>query len=318
MNDTLIVFSLGSLSVTAYAAILSVAVALALWGMHLLAKRAGLPADTALVYGLWALPLGLLGGRLLFVAFRWGTVVEELGFLQLFRLWDGGFALFGVVPGCVLAAVICKRRLLISATRIMDVAAPSAAFVLAIARFAELFTPQGVGLLVEEPTLQWFPLAVQNSYEEWVLPIFFFEGLAALVVAFLAFRALHSPKYRPFDAAACWLMGIGLTQAFLESMRFDDILRLGMVKPSQLTAMACVLGVALYWTVLSAKAGSPSRPILYRWVGIAVGIGICVGIEFGLDKSLIPNGILYAVMALSLAVIGILVRQLRPVPSPQS
>ena len=261
MTDPILMIPLGSLSITAYGLLLSVAVGAGLLWMRFTARRMELPADTAVRFGLWAIPLGLVGGRVLFVALHWSLVVNELGWQQIFRFWDGGFALFGVVPGCLLAAFFCARRMRRSTADLLDAAAPGAALTLALARFAECFTTQGVGLPVDSPALQWFPLAVQDSYGEWMMPVFFWEGVAALVIAWLATRALTGGRRRPGDAASVWLLWLGATQVLLESLRTDDLLRLGLVKISQLAAMACVLAAAIRWATLAVREGNPPRRI---------------------------------------------------------
>lgn len=311
MSDPLILFTFGPFSLTAYGLLLAVAAVAGLLWMNRSVHQIGLPSDTAVCFGLYAIPLGLIGGRALFVALRWSLLVDELGWTHIFRLWDGGFALFGVIPGCLVAAFLCARQLKCSTADVLDAAAPGAALALALARFAEFFTSQGIGLPIDLSTLQWLPLAIQDSYGEWVMPIFLWEGVAALVIAWLAAKALANPHRQPMDAAAVWLSGSGVSQILLESLRTDDILRLGLVKVSQLLAMACVLAVAIRWAVLYCRAGNPFRGVAGRCVGLLVGVAICVGIEFALDKASIPNSVLYLIMALTLAGMVVLTSQLR-------
>jgi len=311
MTDPIILTTLGQLPVSVYGLILAAGVGLGCLWMFLNTRHAGLPADTVVRFALWAIPLGLIGGRLLFVALRWSLIVNELGWEQIFRVWDGGFALFGVVPGCLLAALFCAHRMHISAADLLDTAAPGAALALAFARFAEFFTLQGIGRPVDTAAFQWFPLAIRDGYGDWLLPVFFWEGIAALIIAWLAARALRGKQRRPYDAVCVFLLGLGVTQVLLESLRTDDILRLGLVKVSQLAAMVCVLAVAVRWIVPAIHAKCASLRIGLCGAGILIGVGLCVGIEFGLDKSTIPNIILYLVMALVLAGIAALVGRLR-------
>ena len=301
MTDTILGLPIGILTITLYGLILSLAVSVGLLWVNFTAKHTQLRGDTAVRVGLWAIPLGLIGGRVLFIAVRWSLVVDELGWQQIFRFWDGGFALFGVIPGCLLAVVLCARQLRLRTADLLDAVAPGAALTLAIMRFAEYFTPQGLGPPMDTAALQWFPLAIQNSYGEWMIPVFFWEGLAALVMAGLSARALYSRHRKPFDAGSTWLLWLGVTQVLLESLRTDDLLRLGLVKVSQLAAMACVLGVAIRWAVSAYRAGNPGARIIAYCAGLLAGVGICIAIEFALDKTPIPNAILYLVMGLALA-----------------
>ena len=311
MTDPIILTTLGQLPVSVYGLILAVGAGLGFICIHGSARRLGLPADTAVRFGLWAIPLGLIGGRVLFVALRWSLIVNELGWRQIFRVWDGGFALFGVVPGCLLAAVFCARGLHVNTGDLMDAAAPGAALALAFARFGEVFTLQGIGRPVDWAALQWFPLAIRNGYGDWMIPVFLWEGMAALAIAWLAARALRNRQRKPYDALCVFLLGLGITQVLLESLRTDDILRLGMVKASQLAAMGCVLAVAVYrWIPALQMNHVRLRAGLYG-AGVLIGVAVCVGIEFGLDKSTIPNIVLYLVMALTLAGMAALIGRLR-------
>lgn len=311
MTDPVVLFTIGAFSITAYSLILLAAVVMGLLWMNHFVKKMSLPSDTAVCFGVYAIPLGLIGGRALFVAFRWSLLVDELGWTHIFRLWDGGFALFGVIPGCLLAAFFCAKRMECRVADVLDAAAPGAALALALTRFAELFTSQGIGLPVDTPALQWLPLAIQDSYGEWVMPVFLWEGIAALAVAWLAAKALHKPHRQPMDAASVWFLGVGVSQVLLESLRTDDILRMNLVKASQLFAMACVLAVAIRWVVQYCRAGKPFRNVAGRCAGLLVGVVLCVGIEFALDKASIPNNILYLIMALTLTGMVVLILQLR-------
>jgi phosphatidylglycerol---prolipoprotein diacylglyceryl transferase len=310
MSEQTILTTIGALPVTAYGLIIALAAGAGFLWMHWNARRIGLPADTAVRFGLWAIPLGLVFGRSLFVLLRWNLVVDVLGWQHIFMFWDGGFALFGVLPGCLLAAFCCARSMRFLTADILDAAAPGAALALGIARFAEVFTLQGVGRPVDLSALQWFPVAVQNSYGEWVTPVFFWEGAAALVIAWFAARALRNPRRAPLDATCVFLLGLGITQVLLESLRTDDILRLGLVKVSQLAAMTCVLAAAVRWAVPAIRAGK-FVPVCAYGAGLLAGVGLCTCIEYALDKTAIPNAVLYLAMALTLAIMAALVGRLR-------
>ena len=98
-----VLFSVFGMPVTYYA--LFVVLALALGLLFLLAeqKRAGLRGDTTEIFALLALPLGLIGARLFYCLCRLNLYLE-MGLINILRLWDGGYALWGAVGGAVAAA----------------------------------------------------------------------------------------------------------------------------------------------------------------------------------------------------------------------
>ena len=62
---------------------------------------------------LWAVPFGLIGGRLYHVMTDWRTYFgdEGLGFLAALRIWDGGLGIWGAVAlGGVGAWMGCRRH----------------------------------------------------------------------------------------------------------------------------------------------------------------------------------------------------------------
>ena len=161
---------------------------------------------------------------------------------------------------------------------LMDVAVPAALVTLAGLRFAEAATLNGVGAYMDNEALCWFPLAVQNTYGEYVLPVFFWEGLTALILAIVL---IARPKIRVGDVALSGAMLLGLTQVFWESLRADDFLRFGFVRVNQLWGLLlafCAIGVWL------ARAAKPFRQVLATAGVCVLCTGLMTGVMFGLDK----------------------------------
>ena len=70
----------------------------------------------------------------------------------------------------------------------------------------------------------------------------------------------------------------------------------------------CVLAVGIRWAVIAGKA---IRKIYAHLAGLIAGVGICTYIEFALDKTTIPNAVLYLAMAATLASMAALTYRLR-------
>ncbi len=269
-------------------------------------QKRHLPKDTALRYGLWAIPLAVTGARLFYCLVRLDYVFFEQEWSFIFSLWKGGFALYGALLGCLLAAFIFSRAAKVKAGDVLDCIAPGAALVIAGARFAESATTQGVGRLVEAEALQCFPFAVQNVYGEWVMPVFFYEGIVALAICFTVYRHLKRKNEKAGNTALLFLLFFGASQVLLESMREDDFLRWGFVKVSQLMSMGLVVIIAAIFGV-RIMAQKKRMPLAASgFFLLAAGVGSCVLIEFALDKSPIPNLYLYiAMMAILILMTGI-------------
>ena len=301
-----VLFEIFGLPVTLYAALLVCAFAAGLLLLHMNQRKAGLAADTAEIFALLALPLGLVGARVFYVLARL-PLYMEIGLGNVLRLWDGGFALWGAVGGAVVAAILTAKITKQSAVKLLDALAAPAALTIAIARFAEFASGEGIGLEVESELLQFFPLAVFDAeWEVWFYAIFMAEGIAALIIcALLQWKAFPCTG----DKAKVFLVLYCSAQILLESLRRDQFLRWLFVRVSQLTAVLVLGGLMFYalykWAKAAKEHRMPVKPLVINWVIFLLGVGICIAMEFAVDKSAdMPVWLCYCIMAVCCVAFG--------------
>lgn len=301
-----ILFDICGLPVTLYALLLVCAFAAGLLLMCVNQRKAGLRPDTTEIFALLALPLGLVCARLFYCLAR-VTLYMEIGLGNVLRLWDGGFALWGAVGGAVVAAILAAKITKQSAVKLLDAMAAPAALTIAIARFAEFASGEGIGLEVENELLQFFPLAVFDpEWEVWFFAIFMAEGIAALIICALL-QWKNFP--RTGDKAKLFLVLYCSAQILLESLRRDQFLRWLFVRVSQLTAVLVLGGLMFYALYKWVKAPKASRmavkPLVINWVIFLLGVGICIAMEFAVDKSAdMPVWLCYCIMAVCCVAFG--------------
>jgi prolipoprotein diacylglyceryl transferase len=103
---------------------------------------------------LWAVPFGLIGGRLYHLATDWRTYFGEggAGPVAALRIWDGGLGIWGAVAlGGVGAWIACRRRG-IPLPAFGDAIAPGIVLAQAIGRLGNYFNQELFG---RETTLPW-------------------------------------------------------------------------------------------------------------------------------------------------------------------
>jgi phosphatidylglycerol:prolipoprotein diacylglycerol transferase len=259
--------------------------------------------DAALVFGVFAIPLGIIGARVVFCLVRISFIAGEYG-LSFVVNAPGGFSLMGAVLGVAAAAVITARIVHKPRAYVMDIAAPSAMLTLAAARFGEAFTTDGIGRFTENPWFARIPFAVPHAdfTDEWHVAVFIWEGLAALAIAVVGaiiFRRNSSKQIRHGDAAATAATLFAASQILLESLREDSFLRFGFVRLNQLLCVALIICAAVFWL-----RGAGARRVWVVACGLAACVGALVRIEFALDKSTMNNNILYGIMVAVLVVIA--------------
>lgn len=301
-----VLFSLFGMPVTLYA--LCVVAALAL-GLLLLAwqqKKHHLRADTAEVFALLALPLGLVGARLFYCLSRL-AIYMDMGLANILRLWDGGYALWGAVGGAVLAALLTAKITKQSAPRLLDALSAPAALVIALCRIAELTNGEGIGMEVYNPVFQRFPFAVFDAdWEVWFWAICMLEAAAALVILIVL---LAKKPGKSGDHAKLLMILYCSSQILLESLRRDQFLRWLFVRVSQLTAVLVLGGLmfwALYrWAKTPADKRMPKKQLILNWVIFLACVGICIGMEFAVDKAaFMPVWLCYTIMGVCCVIFG--------------
>lgn len=284
---------MGSFHVTAYGICIAMAAAISLAASY--AGMRKLQNSAWEIFAVWCLPLALLGARLFYVIARFSYVVDLFGAGYILRLWEGGYAFWGAAGGCALAGAICARRTGLRAGEILDAAAPSLLLALALCRFAEYFSGQGIGLLVEDEALQFFPLSVVNQYGEWYFAVFIGEGITAVLVCILCVRRIR--KHQAFVS----LVLIAAAQIVWESIRRDDFLRWGFVRVSQLTAAAVLFVILSVLCVRRLKSGEKLSRTVFRFIVFILLTGVCVALEFAMDKTPLPYGWAWLIMAAAAA-----------------
>lgn len=141
------VWHLGWLPIRAYALFIIIGIVVALIiGDRRWAARGGEPG---VIYdiALWAVPFGLVGGRLYHVMTDWKTYFGDdgAGFVAALKIWDGGLGIWGAVAlGGVGAWIGCRRRG-IPLPAFGDAIAPGIILAQAIGRLGNYFNQELYG-----------------------------------------------------------------------------------------------------------------------------------------------------------------------------
>ena len=148
------VWHIGPIPLRAYALFIIIGIIAALLiGDRRWAARGG---ERGVIYdiALWAVPFGLIGGRLYHLATDWRTYFGEggAGPIAALRIWDGGLGIWGAVAlGGVGAWIACRRRG-IPLPAFGDAIAPGIVLAQAIGRIGNYFNQELFG---RETTMPW-------------------------------------------------------------------------------------------------------------------------------------------------------------------
>jgi prolipoprotein diacylglyceryl transferase len=148
------VWHLGPVPIRAYALCIIIGIVVALLiGDRRWEARGG---ERGVIYdiALWAVPFGLIGGRLYHLATDWRTYFGEsgAGLGAAIRIWDGGLGIWGAVALGGLGAWIGCRRRGIPLAAFADAVAPGIVLAQAIGRLGNYFNQELFG---RETTVPW-------------------------------------------------------------------------------------------------------------------------------------------------------------------
>ena len=197
-----------------------------------------MPLDLAL----YALPFAIVGARLYYCIFNG---VDS--FLQIFKVWEGGMAIYGGVIGGFFGVLLCCKIKKYSLLQSCDIAAPCLILGQAVGRIGCYFAGCCYGIETKNPTLQIFPISVEIN-GVWHLATFFYEAILNLIGFVILIIITAKTKNKGYVTAGYFII-YGLVRAVLEQFRDPlESLMIGTsgIKVSQLLSIILVfIGVAI-------------------------------------------------------------------------
>jgi len=201
-----------------------------------------------------AVPAAIICGRLYFVIFYDSGGDPNPYFQdpsQIFRIRDGGIAIYGAVIGAVLAAFIyAKIRKRAKFTNLVDLSALGLLVGQAIGRWGNYVNREVFGY---ETTVPWRMGLTVGDTTIYVHPTFLYESLWN-VAGFLLLHFYFRNGRRKYSGQVflAYLGWYGLGRFFIEGIRTDSLL-IGGLPVSQLLAAFCVVGAVLIHLIMRRR-----------------------------------------------------------------
>ncbi|KUJ54414.1 prolipoprotein diacylglyceryl transferase [Streptomyces albus subsp. albus] len=264
------VINLGPIPLRGYAFCIILGVFAAVWlgGRRWVARggQVGTVADIAV----WAVPFGLIGGRLYHVITDYELYFSEgRDWVDAFKIWQGGLGIWGAIAfGAVGAWIGCRRRG-IALPAYADAIAPGIAFAQAIGRWGNWFNQELYG----KPTdLPWALKIDADSDAGHIAgtyhPTFLYESLWCVGVALLVIWADRRFTLGHGRAFALYVAAYTVGRFWVEYLRVDDAHHVLGMRLNNWTAIIVFLAAVAYM-VISAKLRPGREAVVER--GVASG-----------------------------------------------
>ncbi|WP_328325558.1 MULTISPECIES: prolipoprotein diacylglyceryl transferase [unclassified Streptomyces] len=246
------VVHLGPIPLRGYAFCIIIGVFVAVWyGNKRWVARGG-SAGTVADIAVWAVPFGLVGGRLYHVITDYELYFSSgRDWVDAFKIWQGGLGIWGAVAlGAVGAWIGCRRRG-IPLPAWADTLAPGLAFAQAIGRWGNWFNQELYGKPTDLPwalKISAGPDRVAGTYH----PTFLYESLWCVGVGLLVIWAGRRFQLGHGRAFALYVASYCVGRAWIEHMRVDYAHRILGLRLNDWTALVMFL-LAVTYLVVSAK-----------------------------------------------------------------
>ncbi|GAA4680296.1 prolipoprotein diacylglyceryl transferase [Frondihabitans cladoniiphilus] len=255
-------FDIGPLTVHFYALCILVGIVIAIVLTNGRLKRRGVESGVILDIAIWAVPIGLIGGRLYHVVTHpHDYFYAGANLWNVFAIWEGGLAIFGSILAGTLGAYIGCRRAKVDFVTFADALMPGLLLAQAFGRLGNYFNQELYG---SPTTLPW-GLQISTSSPAYPAglpagtlfqPLFLYEMVWNIIGALLIMALGRRIAFKRGQVLASYLVWYGCARAVLESLRLDptEFYFLGLKINEDIAILMAIVGVVLF--VIQGRRGT--------------------------------------------------------------
>lgn len=267
----------GSLRIHAYALCILAGIVVGLWLTSVRWNKRGTPEGSLWDIAIWAIPFGIIGGRLYHVFSSpdayFGPGFDGTGDLSLIpQIQRGGLGIWGAVLLGAVGAWIGCRRAGVKLTAFLDAAAPGLLLAQAVGRWGNYFNQELFG---GPTTLPWgLQIDAENANfpagmpaETLFHPTFLYESLWNIVGVVILLALDRRFNFRRGRLFWLYAMYYTLGRVWIEAMRIDDAEQINLfgitTRLNVWTSIFVFLAALIVFIVLGLrKRDEPDTPYL--------------------------------------------------------
>ncbi len=214
---------------------------------------------------------GILGARLYYVAFKWDYYGQHLS--EVFKIWEGGLAIYGGIIGGLLAAfIVCKAEKM-NFFNLLDMASMSLLIGQGIGRWGNYANQEAFGSITNRnwgmmsdtvaeyisEHASYFGLGNVENVKQYIAdndiyvhPTFFYESVWCLLGFLVLYIIMRKRRKFSGQLFLCYGVWYGFERMVVEGLRSDSLyiantsIRVSQVLSAVLMLVSLVLLIALY------------------------------------------------------------------------
>ena len=214
---------------------------------------------------------GILGARLYYVAFKWDYYGQHLS--DIFKIWEGGLAIYGGIIGGILAAFIVCRIEKLNFFNLLDMVSMSLLIGQGIGRWGNYANQEAFGSITNKNwgmmsdtvaeyvsrNASYFGLDNVDNVKQYIAdnnlfvhPTFFYESVWCILGFFVLYIIMKKRRKFSGQLFLCYGVWYGFGRMVLEGLRSDSLyigntsIRVSQLLSAVLMLVSLVLLISLY------------------------------------------------------------------------
>lgn len=186
---------------------------------------------------------GIIGARLYYVIFKFDNYKNNL--LDIFKIWEGGIAIYGAIIGGIIAVVYFANKKKKSIIRTTDILVPSLILGQALGRWGNFFNQEAYGsevtlLFLEKLHLPNFIIEGMHINGTYYHPTFLYESIWCILGFIILLIIRKISKRKEGILTYSYFIWYGIGRFIIEGLRTDS-LYLFNIRISKLVSLVLII-----------------------------------------------------------------------------
>lgn len=210
-----------------YAILILIAILIGIYLAFKEARRVGVGSSFIMDLLFYIIPVAIIGARIYYVIFNYDVFKGD--FLSIFKIWEGGLAIYGGIIAGILFIIYYAHKKEVSILKTMDIIAPSLILGQAIGRWGNFINKEAFGKEVTLEFLQNLHLPkfiidgmyINGAYYE---PTFLYESIWCILGFFILLLIRYKVKNIKIGSLTfSYFIWYGIGRFFIEMLRTDSL-----------------------------------------------------------------------------------------------
>ena len=211
----------------------------------------------------YLIPVAIIGARIYYVIFNYSVFKDN--FIDIFKIWEGGLAIYGaVIAGILFTIYYCKKKKQ-SILLTLDILAPCLVLGQAIGRWGNYFNGEAHGVVTSLSYLKSLNIPdfiIKGMYinGNYYIPTFLFESIWCFIVFIILVIFRNKLKYKKEGIIVClYFILYSLGRFFIEGLRTDSLYIFNF-RISQIVAIILII-IGIVGIIILKKKGDNNEKV---------------------------------------------------------